>query len=79
VALNFGKCDFAKSSFSYLGHMISAQGIEADLAKVEAIMEMEQPTNVGDIQRFLGMINERFSEQTISVDKGTVELTHLKR
>ena len=38
--------------------MISAQGIEADLAKVEAIMEMEQPTNVGDIQRFLGMINQ---------------------
>ena len=52
VTLNFGKCGFAKSSVSYLGHVVSAQGIEADPAKVQVIMEMEEPTNAGDIRRF---------------------------
>ena len=55
---NFGKCDFAKSSVSYLDHVVSAEGIEADPAKVQTIMEMEQPNNVGDIRRFLGMTNQ---------------------
>jgi len=37
VTLNFGKCDFAKSSVSYLRHVVSAQGIEADPAKVQTV------------------------------------------
>ena len=57
VTLNFGKCDFAKSSVSYLSHVVSAEGIEANPANVQTIMKMEQPTNVGDIRRFLGMAN----------------------
>ena len=71
VTLNFGKCDFAKSSVSYLGHVVSAQGIEADPAKVQAIMEMEQPTNVGDIRRFLGMANQlgKFSPKLATITK----------
>ena len=28
MTLNYGKCDFAKFSVSYLGHVVSAQGIE---------------------------------------------------
>ena len=58
VTLNFGKCDFAKSSVSGLSDVVSAQGIEVDPAKLQAIIEMEQPTNVGDIRRFLGMANQ---------------------
>ena len=58
VTLNFGKCNIAKSSVSYLGHVVSAQRFEADPANVQAIMAMEQPTNVGDIRRFLGMANQ---------------------
>ena len=41
-----------------MDHVVPAQRVEADLAKVEAIMEMEQPNNVGDNRRFLGMINQ---------------------
>ena len=54
MTLNFGKCDCV----SYLGHVVSAKGIEADPAKVQAIMEMETPTNLGDIRHFLGMANQ---------------------
>ena len=58
VTLNFDKCDFAKSSISYLGNIVSADGVMADLAKVRAITEMQQPRNVSDVRRFLGMANQ---------------------
>ena len=37
VTLNSEKCEFAKSSITYLGHVVSADGIRADLSKVRAI------------------------------------------
>ena len=56
VTLNFEKCEFAKSIITYLGHVISADGIRADPSKVRAIMQ--QPKDVSDIRRFLGMANQ---------------------
>ena len=58
VTLNFEKCEFAKSSITYLGHVVSADGIRADPSKVRAIKQMQQPKDVGDIRRFLGMANQ---------------------
>ena len=40
-------------------NVVTADGIEADLAKVRAIKEMSQPTDVGHIPRFLGIANQR--------------------
>ena len=37
VTLNFEKCEFAKSSITYLGQVGSADGIRADPSKVQAI------------------------------------------
>ena len=50
---------------------ISAQRIEADPAKVQAIMEMELPTNVADIRRFLGTANQlgKFSPKPATITK----------
>ena len=31
------KCEFCKSKIAYLGHIVSAKGIETDLKKVEAV------------------------------------------
>ena len=58
VTLNFEKCEFAKSSITYLGHVVSADGIRADPSKVRAIKQMQQPKDVGDIGRFLGLANK---------------------
>ena len=58
VTLNFEKCEFAKSSITYLGHVISADGIRADPSKVRAIKQMQKPKDVGDIRRFHGMANQ---------------------
>jgi hypothetical protein len=37
--LKFSKCTFAKQSISYLGHVISAQGVATDPSKIEAVTQ----------------------------------------
>ena len=58
VTLNFDKCEFAKSSITYLGHVVSVDGIRADPSKVRDIKQMQQPKDVGDTIRFHGMANQ---------------------
>ena len=58
VTLNFDKCEFAKSSITYLGHVVSVDGIRADPSKVRNIKQMQQPKDVGDTIRFHGMANQ---------------------
>jgi hypothetical protein len=40
---------------SFLGHVISKDGIAVDPSKVEAVINWEQPTNMHEIRRFLGL------------------------
>ena len=40
------KCSFLLKEVEYLGHKISAQGLQPSLEKVRAIMEAPQPVNV---------------------------------
>ena len=48
VTLNIEKCESAKSSITYLGHVVSGDGVRADPSKVRAIEQMQQPKHVGD-------------------------------
>lgn len=52
------KCEFSRTSVRFLGHIIDGQGIHADPAKLEGIVKFPPPTNVTELQRFLGMINQ---------------------
>ena len=52
-----GKCSFFQSSLMVLGHVISADGISADPEKIESIVNYIAPTNVTQLQRFLGSTN----------------------
>ena len=58
MTLNPEKCAFAQKSVKFLGHLIDSQGIRPDPNKVEAIVRFTTPTHVGDVRRFLGMINQ---------------------
>jgi hypothetical protein len=40
---------------SFLGHVISKEGISVDPSKVHDVLSWNAPTSVGDIQSFLGL------------------------
>nr|GFA69657.1 hypothetical protein [Tanacetum cinerariifolium] len=47
----FSKCEFWLSSVAFLGHIISAEVITMDPAKVEAITKWPRPTSVAELMR----------------------------
>ena len=68
VTLNGKKCQFYQNSIRFLGHLIDKDGIHPDPDKVAAISEMEPPTNVTELRRFLGMANQLGKERTTPMD-----------
>nr|GEY83926.1 retrotransposon protein, putative, Ty3-gypsy subclass [Tanacetum cinerariifolium] len=51
----FSKCEFWLSSVAFLGHIVSAEGITMDPAKVKAITKWPRPTSVTELRSFLGL------------------------
>jgi hypothetical protein len=51
------KCEFAVTSIVYLGHKILPNGIMAHWAKVIAILEMPNPTDVNTLRSFIELCN----------------------
>ena len=49
------KCDFWLKKVSFLGHIVFAQGIRVDPAKIEAVVNWKSPQNVNEVRSFLGL------------------------
>lgn len=52
---NMFKCIFALETFSYLDHVISAQGIQAEPVKLEIIQQWPQSNNFTNLHGFLAL------------------------
>ncbi|KAM2577781.1 hypothetical protein TB2_003412 [Malus domestica] len=74
----FNKCQFWLDQVSFLGHMISAQGVLVDPQKVAAVENWEQPQMVTEVQNFLGLAGyyQRFVKDFSAI---TLSLTRLTR
>ncbi|XP_030854482.1 uncharacterized protein K02A2.6-like [Strongylocentrotus purpuratus] len=57
LKLNKDKCEFNVKKLTFIGDLISDQGVQPDPKKVSAILNIERPKCRKDVQRFLGMIN----------------------
>ena len=57
LRLKRDKCSFLQPSVVYLGHKIDATGLHTTDDKVKAVMEVHPPTNVDDLQCYLGLLN----------------------
>jgi RNase H-like domain found in reverse transcriptase/Reverse transcriptase (RNA-dependent DNA polymerase) len=51
------KCEFNKSSVSFLGHIVGANGLQMEEKKVETVVKCPRPTNKVEVQSFLGFAN----------------------
>jgi hypothetical protein len=51
------KCEFHVQEVKYLGLIITTEGVRMDPAKVTAVREWETPSNLKDVQAFLGFAN----------------------
>ena len=58
LTLNKDKCVFSKTSVKFLGQVIDSDGIRTDPDKIKAILDVQEPQNVSDIRRFVGMVNQ---------------------
>lgn len=51
------KCKFHQTSVSFLGYIISPEGVAMDESKVQAVLNWPQPTTIKGVQHFLGFAN----------------------
>ena len=57
VTLN-DKCEYSVRSIKFLGHLISAKGVDADSDEIIAIKNLPPSTDIGGVRRFLGLANQ---------------------
>ena len=50
------KCEFWLKEVSFLGHVITTEGISVDPSKVQDVLNWKAPTSVAEIRSFLGLV-----------------------
>ncbi len=71
------KCEWAKASCTYLGHVIGRGHINPEEAKVESIRDFKQPKTKTDLRAFLGLVGyyrrfiPHFAKKTLLMTDGT--------
>ena len=72
------KSRFCQTEIRYLGHIVSAKGIQPDPQKVEAVQNWKVPTNVHEVRSFLGLVNyfRKFIDHYSSI---AIPLTNLTK
>ncbi|XP_075478906.1 uncharacterized protein LOC142519762 [Primulina tabacum] len=73
----FKKCEFWLKSVTFLGHIISKEGVSVDPKKVEAITGWPRPKTVTEIRSFLGLAGyyRKFVEGFSSIATPLTKLT----
>jgi hypothetical protein len=56
MKLNPAKWAFGVSSGKFLGYMVSSRGIEATPEKIQAILEMQSPKTMKQLQQLTGRL-----------------------
>ena len=58
LKLKPSKCEFFKQRITYLGYVVSENGIESDPKKTEAVRNLPAPKTVTEVRGFLGFTNQ---------------------
>ncbi|KAL0409809.1 UNVERIFIED_CONTAM: Retrovirus-related Pol polyprotein from transposon.6 [Sesamum radiatum] len=74
----FSKCEFWIREVTFLGHVISGDGLAVDPTKVEAIVEWKRPENVTEVRSFLGWQDIIEGSSKFFKDSHTIDEAHPK-
>ena len=56
MKLNPAKCAFGVSTEKFLGFIVNNRGIEANLDKIKAVLDIPPPSNIKEVQHLIGRI-----------------------
>ena len=78
LKLKLEKCCFFKKHIQYLGHLISADGIQPLPEKLQSIAKMPAPRNLKEVKQFLGLVGyyRKFVPRFADISR---VLTHLTK
>ena len=64
LKVKVSKCSFFQHQVSYLGHVVSREGVSTDPAKIEVVREWRRPGHLAELRSFLGFASyyRRFVE-----------------
>ena len=71
------KCEFLKPELEYLGHVVTAEGIKPNPAKIEAVKKFKPPTTPIQVKSFLGLAGyyRKFVRNFSKISRPLIELT----
>jgi transposase InsO family protein len=76
MKLNPKKCKFCQPKVKYLGHIVSANGVETDPDKLDKVANWQEPTNVDETRSFVSFAGyyRRFVKDFAAIVKPLTDL-----